>query len=127
MDLPIYIGMRLMITKNVCKDTDYVNGMGASVLGVHATGVRVCTDTGYVLVIYPWTDEQRRTYMPIRLGYANTLMKLQGATLAHMTVWLDVANVEAAGYVALSRVQYDKDWRFVGNPTRHHFTPACAG
>ena len=55
MDLPVHIGMRLMITKNVCKDTDYVNGMGATVLGVHSTGVRVRTDTGYVLVIYPWT------------------------------------------------------------------------
>jgi hypothetical protein len=41
-----------------------------------------------------------------------------------MTLWLDVANVEAAGYVALSRVQYDRDWRYVGDPSRHHFTPA---
>ena len=34
-----------------------------------------------------------------------TLLRVQGATLPHMTIYLDVANVEAAGYVALSRVR----------------------
>ena len=56
-----------------------------------------------------WTDDDRNTFLPMRLGYATTLLKVQGATLAHMTIWLDVPNVEAAGYVALSRVR--KDWR----------------
>ena len=41
-----------------------------------------------------------------------------------MTVWLDVPGVEAAGYVALSRVERDADWRFVGDPTVNHFVPA---
>jgi len=98
--------------------------MGAIVLGVHSAGVRVRTDTGYILMVYPWTDEDRNVFLPLRIGYANTLMKLQGATLKHMTLYLDVPNVEAAGYVALSRVQHDRDWRYVGDPTTHHFTPA---
>ena len=129
---PMFVGLRLQLTRNINKETDFVNGMGAVVLGVHqgATGVRVRTDTGFVLVVFPWTDVAddgtRATFLPCRVGYANTLMKLQGATLEHMTVWLDVANIEAAGYVALSRVQRDRDWRFVGDPTRHHFTPARA-
>ena len=75
-------------------------------------------------MVYPWTSEDRQTYYPMRLGYAGTLHKLQGATKDHITVWLDVANIEAAGYVALSRVEYDGNWRFVGRPTTHHFTPA---
>ena len=74
-------------------------------------------------MVYPWTDEYRVTYLPIRLAYANTLMKMQGATLKHMTVWLDV-KADAAGYVALSRVQYDRDWQYVGFLTRHHFEAA---
>ena len=73
---------------------------------------------------YPWTDEWRNTYLPVRLAYANTLLKMQGATIPHMTLYLDVPNIEAAGYVALSRVQHDRDWRFVGDPGVHHFTPA---
>ena len=39
-------------------------------------------------------------YFPLCAGYANTLLKMQGATLEHLTIWLDKANVEAAGYVA---------------------------
>ena len=122
--IPIHRDLRVMLTKNVNKDTDFVNGMGATVLGVHSAGVRVRTDTGYILMVYPWTDEDHNVFLPLRIGYANTLMKLQGATLKHMTLYLDVPNVEAAGYVALSRVQRDRDWRFVGDPTAHHLTPA---
>eukprot|EP00971_Amphidinium_carterae_P040305 791191-Amphidinium_carterae.1 len=45
--------MRLTFTQNVNKEHDYVNGMSATVLGVHwkpngrVRGVRVQTDTGY--------------------------------------------------------------------------------
>ena len=59
-----------------------------------------------------------------RVGYACTLMKVQGANVDHLTLWLDVPNVEAAGYVALSRVRRDADWQYVGDPGVHHFTPA---
>ena len=75
-------------------------------------------------MVYPWTDEFRQTYLPLRLGYAVTLHRVQGATLPHVTIYLDVANVEAAGYVALSRVRKDLHWRFVGDPTVFHFVPA---
>jgi len=122
--LPVHIGMRVMLTKNVNKDVDYVNGMEAYVTGVYRSGVRVQTRTGYTIVVYPWTDESHNTYLPMRLAYANTLLKMQGATLQHLTIYLDVANVEAAGYVALSRVQHDRDWQYVGDPTTHHFTPS---
>ena len=47
-----------------------------------------------------------------------------GATLPHITLWLDVKNMPAAAYVALSRVEFDANWRFVGDPGVHHFTPA---
>ena len=123
--IPIFLGARVQLTKNLHKEMDYVNGMGATILGLQQGGVRVRTDTGFTVVVYPWTDgDSRTTFHPMRLGYANTLTKLQGATLDSMTLYLDVANIPAAGYVALSRVRYDKQWRFVGHLTRHHFTPA---
>ena len=91
-------------------------------------------DNGYVIVkteqglqichLDPWTSEDKIVHFPFRLGYANTLHKVQGATLKHITLWLDVANMPAAAYVALSRVEYDDHWRFVGDPGVHHFTPA---
>ncbi|CAJ1380532.1 unnamed protein product, partial [Effrenium voratum] len=33
-------------------------------------------------------------------------------------------NMPAAAYVALSRVEFDANWRFLGDPGVHHFTPA---
>ena len=122
--VPVFIGMTLMLTKNINKEIDFVNGMTATVEGLYNSGVRVRTRTGYEVMVFPWTDEEHQVFFPMRLGYANTLMKMQGATLPHLTIWLDAPNVEAAGYVALSRVEYDAHWRFVGDPSVHHFTPA---
>ena len=64
------------------------------------------------------------THFPMRVGYASTLHKVQGATLLHITFWFDIANMPVAAYVALSRVEHDADWRFVVNPCVHHVTPA---
>ena len=98
--------------------------MGASVLGLLNSNIIVRTDQGRRIAVHPWTSEERVCHYPLRVGYASTLHKVQGATLPHITLWLDVANMPAAAYVALSRVEYDANWRFVGDPGVHHFTPA---
>ena len=98
--------------------------MGATILGMDGTNVVVRTEQGRRLAVHPWTSESHIVHYPMRLGYASTLHKVQGATLGHVTLWLDVANMPAAAYVALSRVEYDANWRFVGNPGVHHFAPA---
>ncbi|CAE7926331.1 pif1, partial [Symbiodinium necroappetens] len=97
--------------------------MGATVLGMDCGNVIVRTDQGICLAVHPWTSEDRVSHFPLRLGYARTLHKVQGATLPHVTVWLDVPNMPAAAYVALSRVEYDANWRFMGDPGVRHFTP----
>ena len=124
LDVPIYRGAYVILTKNLNKEIGFVNGMGATVLGMDKRNVIVRTDQGRVLAVHPWTSENRVVHYPLRMGYASTLHKVQGATLKHITVWLDVANFPAAAYVALSRVEHDADWRYVGNPGVHHFTPA---
>ena len=121
---PIYPGERVMLTKNLNKSVGFVNGMGAVVLGMDGPNVIVRTDQGRRLAVHPWTSEERVTHFPMRVGYASTLHKVQGATLPHITLWLDIANMPAAAYVALSRVEHDADLRFVRNPCVHHFTPA---
>ena len=60
----------------------------------------------------------------MRPGYASTIHKLQGAELSHVTVWLDIPFMKAAGYVALSRVQHDADYLIGGIVSRRHFVPA---
>jgi hypothetical protein len=124
-ELPIYAGLRLYITRNANKSNDFVNGMGCEVIERDQYGVLVLTDTGRRLLVHPMTDPETKTvYFPLRLGYATTLHKVQGATLAHMTMWLDKPWWPAAAYVALSRVQYDASWRFVGDMKPEHFVPA---
>ena len=130
--LVTYIGMRVTLTRNVNKAIGFVNGMTAEVLGVRGHVIVARTRNGSILTIFPFTDtevevqgmKRQCTYLPLRLGYATTLVKVQGATLEQVAFWLDVANVPAAGYVALSRVQRDADWKFIGHVTPHHFTPA---
>ena len=121
---PVYEGMRITLTRNLNKKVGHVNGMGATVLGKCNAGLLVRTDQGRTIMVWPYTNENRVAAFPLRLGYASTLHKVQGATLPHITLWLDLANMPASGYVALSRVQKDAHWRFLGDPTRHHFTPA---
>ena len=130
--IPIYIGMRLTLTRNLDKDNGFVNGMGCRVVKVRKSGIEVRTDVGTTIAVHPKVDyfdlssgqKLRVNYLPIRLGYAVNLHKVQGQTLDHVTIWLDKANIPAAGYVALSRVRKDAHWRFVGHLTPHHFTPA---
>jgi hypothetical protein len=124
LQLDVFLGQRVILTKNLNKSIGFVNGMGAVVLGVLNGNVLVRTDQGRRLLVHPWHSESRVVYFPMRPGYASTLHKVQGATLKHITVWLDVPNMPAAAYVALSRVEYDNNWRFVGDPGIHHFTPA---
>ena len=124
MQVKVYKGMRLTLTKNLNKKIGFVNGMGAEALSLHSSGFLVKTDQGRKLMVHLWTDEHGVSAFPFRMGYASTLHKVQGATLRHITLWLDLANMPAAGYVALSRVQKDSHWRYIGDPTRHHFTPA---
>ena len=87
--------------------------------------IEVWLDQGGRVSVHPWTSPERIVHYPLRIGYASTLHKVQGLTLPHITLWLDIANMPAAAYVALSRVEHDANWRFVGDPGVHHFTPAC--
>ena len=131
--MPVYEGMRVTITRNTDKENGFVNGMGAVVQRMRRSGVQVKTDEGKVLLIHPIAQEstlwdgtvQTTNTFPLRLGYSTTLHKIQGATLSHVTIWMDVPFVRAALYVALSRVQYDRDWRFVGCIERRHCLPAA--
>ena len=115
---------------NLDKRRGFVNGRAVRVVAKMKKGILVKMDNGDTEIIYPTHDFSptgRATgpaYYHIRLGYSTTLHKIQGATLPHVTIWLDVPYMEAAAYMALSRVQYDKHWRFVGQIEPKHCLPA---
>ena len=129
LQVPIYKGMRVYITDNVHKESDYCNGMLAHVEHYceRSGGVRVRTQTGKRIMVYPWTNPHRpgsRAYYPLRPGYASTIMRFQGASLEHVTVWLDIPGVKGAAYTALSRVSTRKDYLLGGLLRDTHFAPS---
>ena len=130
LQMDLFKGMRVHITRNVNKEADFINGMEAVVQGYDPDSrcVHVTTKTGRQLAIYPMTDWVEDcgyvTAYPLRPGYASTIHKLQGSELEHITVWLDIKGAKAAGYVAISRVQHDGDYLLGGKVTRKHFRPA---
>ena len=130
MSMKVYRGMRVHITRNVDKGSDFINGMECTVLSFAPTSgcLHILTKTGRNLAVYPITDWVTDcgyvTAYPVRAGYASTIHKLQGAELGHITIWLDVPFMRAAGYVALSRVQRDGDYLLGGIVRRRHFMPA---
>ena len=126
----IYKGMKVFLTKNMNKEDDFVNGMSAIVEAYDASTkcLQVRTATKQRLAVHMHTEDVegcgRVTSFPVRAGYASTIQKVQGATLDHITIWLDVPGCRAAGYVALSRVRFDKDYLIAGVVTPRHFVPA---
>jgi ATP-dependent exoDNAse (exonuclease V) alpha subunit len=102
----------------------FVEGFSANGYG----GVlHVRTKTGHRLPITMITDIdkcQKVRYFPIRHGYASTIHKAQGGEFKHITVWLDRTGAPAAGYTALSRVEYSENYLLGGHVEREHFVPA---
>ena len=128
--LTLYKGLRLYLTKNMNKKEDFVNGMQATVVDFdeRTKCLEVITKTRKRLAVHLVTEDVeghgRVTHFPVRLGYACTVQKVQGSTLKHITIWLDVPGCRAAAYVALSRVQYDGDYLIGGVVCPRHFVPA---
>ena len=132
--MKIYKGMKLYLTANKDKENDFVNGMEATVESYEAGCLTVRTKTNIRIAVYKTTENfdlqlpgqeksvARVSFFPIRLGYASTIDKVQGATLPHITLWLDVIR-KAAGHVGLSRVEYDDRYLIGGTITRKHFLP----
>ena len=84
----LYKGMRVFLTKNVDKPNDFVNGMGAVVehFDYNAKCLEVTTETGKRLSVFLYTEtvegnRGRVRSFPVRVGYATTIQKVQGATL----------------------------------------------
>ena len=88
--------------------------------------LRVRTKTGFTLTVTPWhdVDKQNAVYYPIRLGYASTIHKVQGDEFPHITLYLNIPYMAAAGYTALSRVETSSCYAIGGHVKRKHFFPA---
>ena len=127
LNLVIYEGMKIFFTRNVDKTRDYVNGMQATVESFdHATkAVYAVTATGHRVAVHRWTDRDlgNCNYFPVKGGYSSTILKIAGAELPHVVLWLD-AIAPGAAYTGMSRVAFGRDLLIGGNLTEDHFAPA---
>ena len=80
-----------------------------------------CSPSTSIQILNP---VDRVVYFPLRLGYAGTVYKYQGAELDHVTLWLDRPGCPGAAYVALSRAKYDSDYLLGGIVTVKDVVPA---
>ena len=126
--LAVFEGMAIYTTLNVDKARDFVNGMKAFVESYDraARALIAVTVTGHRLAIRPRAEASLgpRAFHPVKAGYGNTVLKVAGAELPHVVLWLDVANIPGAAYTGMSRVARGDDLLFGGQLTPEHFSPA---
>jgi hypothetical protein len=128
--MELYENMRVYLTRNMDKDGDFVNGMEATVehFDEESGNLEVVTKTNQRHSVHLVTSEVeghgKVVAYPVRLGYACTVHKIQGATLDHITIWPDAYGCRAAGYVALSRIRNDGDYLLGGILKPSKFVPA---
>ena len=119
--------MRVFFTRNVNKEIQFVNGMGATVEAwdEKSKAVRVITDSGNRVAVFLFTDREmgNLVYYPLREGYASTVIKYIGAELPHLVLWLDKPHVPGAAYTGMSRVKFGENCLIGGNVTAAHFQP----
>ena len=119
--------MKAFITRTVRKDIDYINGMRVTIKGWNedTQAVRVETVTGKIFDITKWLDRDLNDmlYYPLRIGYASTILRMAGAELQHVTLYLDVAHAAGAAYTALSRVSSIDKVKLGGPVLKPYFAP----
>ena len=119
--MPIYFGMRVIITENHDKAGGFFNkniGVVHS-LSNHTLFFR-CNHQ--LVAIFPVTNQQNDTYYSIRPVYSVTVAKAQGQTIPHVTVWFDKPKLSTAtAYVAMSRVASFSCIFFLKLPMASHF------
>ena len=102
--MPIYFGMRVIITENRDKAGGFVNG-NIGVVHFHTNHTSFVCCNHQLVAIFPVTNQQNDTYYPIQPVYSMTVAKAQGQTIPHVTIWFDKPKSStASAYVAMSRV-----------------------
>ena len=123
-DLFIHIGMPVYITENKCKTTRYVNGTCGVVHSIVGVTIFIISNEK-IIPVFPGIKEKVH-YYPLKPGYATTVHKIQGQTLAHVTLVFNMPRLTSAvGYVAISRVKNLDSIKTMFLLKKSHFVPNC--
>lgn len=109
--MPIVLGLtdRYLLTSNIDKSADFVNGMLVTPIYVDGKNVLCRTSTGNLVSVYPLYDNDKYVwYYPMRCAFGVTIHKSQGATLSTpVGIYFDCPPLMQKGqaYVAVSRLK----------------------
>ena len=126
--IPIYKGMRVMITQNRNKQLSIVNGRLAHIVQMQGKTVFLKLANDDIVQVYPTSsymeDNVLKTVTPIMPAYALTIPKAQEQTLKSCIIWLDNPVIAPGGaYVALSRCKTLDSIRFLTPILPSQITP----
>lgn len=128
--IPLYAGMRVVITQNRDKPYGIVNGQTADVHTVHNHSIYLKLSNEKIVPIYPVTIKKNMssiTLYPFCPAYATTMCKAQGQTLAKVVLWFDIETIPpGTAYVALSRVKSRDDIYFLNKLKPNYFSPVSS-
>ena len=125
--MPIYQGMRVVVTQNRDKPNGIVNGQTGVVHIVHHHSIYLKLPNEKIVAVYPVTMKKHvssTTLYPFCPAYAMTMCKAQGRTLPKVVLWFDRDSIPpGTAYVALSRVKSRNDISFIQKLIPHYFSP----
>lgn len=121
--IDVYVGMKMMIVENQCKELNIVNGAVVTLQDVKHGNLIVLFSDSSLGFVSPSLDDNL-TYYPVVPYYAGTIYKAQGETVAHATIWLDIT-IKSPGtaYTAFSRVRCHQNLRLLEKVVRRQLCP----
>lgn len=120
----LHRGERLLLMQNIDKPRGLVNGKVCHLHQKRGDVLFVAIEGMGVVPVSLWSFDDR-TCFPVLRGHALTIAKSMGATLSHVTLFMEEGmSAAAAGYVAITRVRRLKDLAFMGYPSARFFRPA---
>ena len=131
-NIPIYRGMRVMITQNRDKRHGVINGQEGTIYLMEDKTIFIKLGNeglaALYLITYFHPERGKTTCYPFIPSYALTMAKSQGQNLKKVLLWFDSKRCPpGCAYMALSRVSRAEDLHLLTPIKRNQVIPVTAG
>ena len=117
-------GMKVRLTKNMDKERSFVNGTLATIVKMLNKCTFIAVTSDNVRILVHAVADTGRLFVPAVYGYAMTIRRTQGCTLAMAGLHFDRRVADRGyGYVGASRVKHRNDIFLMGRVRRTDWLP----